>query len=108
MRAKTLLTQAWLTLAIALSGSLAVTGAEAAAAKRVRHDPLIVRGCTQYVPPICAGIVTGGRTYSLFSAIPSLPLGVGVDVYGKVEGISPCLASVHVNVTSWRKNRMHC
>jgi hypothetical protein len=108
MRTRTLSTQAWLTLAIALSGSLAVTGAEAAAAKRVRHDPLVVRGCTQYVPPVCAGIVTGGRTYSLIGTNPSVPLGVGVDVYGKVEGFSPCLASVHVTVTSWRKNRMHC
>jgi hypothetical protein len=100
--------RAWLTLAIALSGSLAVTGAEAAAAKRVKHDPLIVRGCTQYVPPVCAGIVSNGSTYSLFSAGPSLPVGVGLDIYGKVEGVSPCFASVNVNVTSWRKNRMHC
>jgi hypothetical protein len=108
MRAKTLLTQAGLTLAVALAGSLTMTAAEAAAAKRVAHDPLVVRGCTKYVPPVCAGIVSGGRTYSLLSAVPSVPLGVGVDVYGKVEGISPCLASVHVTVTSWRKNRMHC
>jgi hypothetical protein len=108
MRAKILLTAAGIALAIAMAGSLAMTGAEAAAAKRVRHDPLVVRGCTSYVPAVCVGIVTGGRTYSLIGATPSVPLGVGVDVYGKVEGISPCLASVHVTVTSWRKNRMHC
>jgi hypothetical protein len=98
---------AWLTLAIALSGSLAVTGAEAAAAKRIKHDPLIARGCTRYIVPACVGVTSGGTTYSLFSAGPSIPVGVGVDVYGKLEGVSPCFGT-NVNVTSWRKNRMHC
>jgi len=53
------------------------------------------------------GVTSGGTTYSLFSAGPSIPVGVGVDVYGKLEGVSPCFGT-NVNVTSWRKNRMHC
>ena len=100
--------RAWLTLAVALCASLAVNDVEAAAAKRMRSDALILRGCTHYIPPVCAGITSRGTTYSLFSAGPSLPLGVGVDVYGRVEGVSPCLASTHVRVTSWRRNRMRC
>src|SRR5262245_8490805 len=98
----------WLAFAVALCASLAVNDVEAAAAKRVRADALVLRGCTHYVPPVRAGITSRGATYSLFSAGPPLPLGVGVDVYGRVEGVSPCLASVNVVVTSWRRNRLHC
>jgi hypothetical protein len=98
------------TLAIGLCATLVATDAEAAARKRVRapSDPLIVRGCTHYLPPVCLGVTSGLTTYSLFSAGPSLPAGVGVDVYGHVGGLSPCLTTTNVIVTSWRPNRMRC
>ena len=99
----------WLTLAIALSACLAVTGAEAAAAKKAakaKVEPPIARGCTHTVAPFCLGVTSGKTTYALFDANPFIPPGTGVTVWGKVSGISPCGTSI--SVTKWQKNKLKC
>ena len=99
----------WLTLAIALSACLAVTGAEAAPAKKAakaKVEPPIARGCTHTVAPFCLGVTSGKTTYALFDANPFIPPGTGVTVWGKVSGISPCGTSI--SVTKWQKNKLKC
>ena len=97
----------WPTVVIALCASLVVTGAEAAAKKRAKVESPLLRGCTISVPPFCAGIVAGGKTYTLFGANPAIPAGIGVDVYGTIGGVSPCFG-IPVQVTSWKRNRVRC
>ena len=45
----------WLTLTIALCGTLAVTGAEAA---KKKSPPPVVVACTQPIEPMCLGVRT--------------------------------------------------
>ncbi len=96
----------WLTLTIALCGSLAVTGSEAATKKRAKVDGPVARGCTHTIPPFCLGVTSGGRTYALLGANPFIPPGVGVDVWGTVTGVSPC--GTAIQVTSWKRNKLRC
>ena len=60
----------WLTLTIALCGSLAVTGAEAAKKGGAKAPPAVV-GCTGQVVPMCFGVRTQkGARYALVDANP--------------------------------------
>jgi hypothetical protein len=95
-----------LALVVALCGSLAATGAEAAAKKRAKGDPLVARGCSHVIPPYCLGVTFRGRTYALLDASPFIPPNVGVDVYGKVTALSPCGPAIQV--TAWKRNRLRC
>jgi hypothetical protein len=103
----------WLTLAIALSAILAVTGAQGEAAKKeaakkakAKPEPAIAQGCTKQIPPFCLGVTSGQTTYALFDANPSIPAGIGVTVWGKATGVSPCGTSI--SVTKWQKNKLKC
>ena len=98
----------WLTLAIALSACLAVTGAEAAAKKAAKPkvEPPIASGCTHTVAPFCLGVTSGKTTYALFDANPFIPPGTGVTVWGRVTGVSPC--GTAISVTRWQRNKLKC
>jgi hypothetical protein len=91
----------WLTLTVALCGTLTVTGAEAAKAQPV------YRGCSHFVAPLCMGITSRGKVYALIGAFPFIPPGTGVDVYGTVTTASPC-GGTTIQVTSWRQNTLRC
>jgi hypothetical protein len=98
----------WQIILCAVSALAMTTAAEAAKkTTRGKTEPPIMRGCTIAVPPLCTGMVAGGRTYALMGAVPAIPTGIGVDVYGTVSGVSLCVA-VPVQVTSWKRNRMKC
>src|SRR5258705_9065035 len=92
----------WLTMVVALSASLAVTGAEAAAKKK--GDPMVARGCTHPVAPLCLGLTTpGGKTYALLDPSPWIPLHIDVRVYGKVTSASPC--GTAIQVSAWQADK---
>jgi len=93
----------WLTLAIALCASLAVTAADAAVKKRAAGP--IARGCTQQVSPACVVLVSPGKTLALVGAVPFIPAGIGADVSG-TPTTSPCGPSIQV--ASWKPNRLKC
>ena len=100
----------WLSGVVVLCGALAVTGAEAAAAKKAKAakaPPPVAAGCTKAIPPFCMGVTSGKTTYALFDANPWIPPGTGVTVWGKVTGISPC-GSTAISVTAWKKNKLKC
>jgi hypothetical protein len=96
-----------LTLAIALCGAVAMTAADAVAAKRVRvaGPPPVARGCTNAIAPFCMGVTSRGTTYALFGAIPFIPPGIGVDVWGTV---TPGLCGTTIQVSSWSRNALRC
>ena len=91
-----------LTLTVALCGALGVTVAEAAP----KPQP-VYRGCSHFVAPLCMGITTRGKTYALIGALPFIPPGTGVDVYGTVTSASPC-GGTTIQVTSWQRNKLRC
>jgi hypothetical protein len=94
----------WLTLSVALGCALAVTTAEAKT--RATAQP-VYRGCSHFIAPLCMGITSRGKTYVLVGALPLVPPGTGVDVFGTVTGPSPC--GTQLQVTSWRQNtKLHC
>jgi hypothetical protein len=95
-----------LTLTLALCGALAVTAAEAAPKARAAAQP-VYRGCSHFVAPLCMGITSRGKTYALIGALPFIPPGTGVDVYGTVTGASPC-GGTTIQVTSWQRNKLRC
>jgi hypothetical protein len=95
----------WLTLAIALSAIVAVTAAEAAAAKKGKAEAPVAAGCTKQMGP-CLGVTSGKATYALFDAKPSIPAGVGVTVWGKASG--PGICGPQITVTKWAKNKLKC
>lgn len=95
----------WLGMAVACAAAFGVATAAQAASKK-RMVP-VVRGCTHFVVPACVGITRGGKTYVLHGGQPWIPTGVGIDVYGKIEGVSMCGGTV-VQVTSWKRNRLLC
>jgi hypothetical protein len=93
----------WLTVAIALCGTLAVAGAEAAP-----KPQLVYRGCSHFVAPLCMGITSRGKTYAVIGALPFIPPGTGVDVYGTVTSSTPCGVPT-IQVSSWRQNnKLRC
>ena len=101
--------RAWLTLTIAVCGALAVTGAEAAAKKKVRvaaKGPApIASGCTYFQAPMCFGVTTAGKVnYSLWDAKAWIPPRTGVDIWGKTTGTGPC-GVPSIQVTSWKPNK---
>jgi hypothetical protein len=92
----------WLTLTIAVCGTLAVTGAEAA--KKKSPSPVVV-GCTQPIAPMCLGVRTArGATYALFDANPWIPPGTAVTVSGTVTGPSIC-GVPGIKVSAWSPNK---
>jgi hypothetical protein len=96
-------TKHWLTLAVALCAPLAVTGAEAAP----KAAQPVYRGCSHFVAPLCMGMTSRGKVYALIGALPFIPPGTGVDVYGTVTTASPC-GGTTIQVTSWRQNKLRC
>jgi len=96
-----------LSLVALLCGSLAVTGAEAAAKKKMgKAPPPVAVGCTKAIPPFCIGITSGKTTYALFDTNPYIPPGTGVAVWGKVSGAGPCGTSI--SVSSWKPVKLKC
>ena len=92
----------WLTLTIALCGTLAVTGAEAA---KKKSPPPVVVGCTQPIAPMCLGVRTArGATYALFDANPWIPPGTAVTVSCTVTGPSIC-GVPGIKVSAWSPNK---
>ena len=118
----------WLSAVVVLCGALAVTGADAAAAKKkaaeakapapaadaaapkkkaaARGPAPIAAGCTKAIPPFCVGVTSGKTTYALFDSSPWIPPGTGVTVWGKVTSVSPC--GTAISVTAWKKNNLKC
>jgi hypothetical protein len=97
----------WLTLTLALCGTVAVTGAEAAAkkAKAIAKGPgPIARGCTYAQAPYCLGVATSKGTYSLWDAKPWIPPGTAVEVWGKATGPGMC-GGTAIQVTSWKASK---
>ena len=95
----------WLTLTIALCGSLAVTGAEAAKKRGGPKAPPAVVGCTGQVAPMCFGLRTPkGASYALLDANPWIPPGIGVTVSGPATGPSPCGVPA-IKVAKWTANK---
>jgi hypothetical protein len=102
MAAKWWAAKYWLMSAVALSGCMAATGAEAA--KRGAKPPPPIVGCTHPTAPFCIGVTTSkGKTYALFGANPFIPLGAGVTVWGQETGASPCGPAIQV--VKWQPNR---
>jgi hypothetical protein len=99
-------TKHWLTLAVALCAPLAVTGAEAAPKARAPAQ-LVYRGCSHFVAPLCMGMTSRGKTLALIGAVPFIPPGTGVDVYGTVTTATPCGIAT-VQVASWKQNKLRC
>jgi hypothetical protein len=94
----------WLTVTVALCGAFAVTAAEAKT--RATATP-VYRGCSHFIAPLCMGLTSRGKTYVLVGALPLVPPGTGVDVFGTVTGPSPC--GTQIQVTSWRQNaKLRC
>ena len=96
----------WLTLTIALCGSLAVTGAEAAkkGGAKAKAPPAVV-GCTGQIAPMCFGVRTPkGASYALFDANPWIPPGIGVTVSGAVTSPSSCGVPA-IKVAKWAPNK---
>jgi len=117
----------WLSAVVVLCGALAVTGADAAAAKKkaaakapapaadatapkkkaaAKAPAPVAAGCTKAIPPFCVGVTSGKNTYALFDSNPWIPPGTGVTVWGRVSGVSPCGTAIYV--TSWKKNNLKC
>jgi hypothetical protein len=96
-----------LCLVALLSGSLAVTGAEAAAKKKAaaKAPPPVAVGCTRAIPPFCIGVTSGKSTYALFDATPFIPSNTGVAVWGKV---SPGPCGPGISVSSWKPVKLKC
>jgi hypothetical protein len=94
----------WLTLTIALGGTLAVTAAEAAKKKSASPPPVAV-GCTQPIAPMCLGVRgSRGATFALFDANPWIPPGTAVSVWGTVTGPSIC-GVPGIKVSAWAPNK---
>src|SRR5262245_49135351 len=94
----------WLTLTIALCGSLAVTAAEAAKKGGAKAPPAVV-GCTGQVAPMCFGLRTGrGASYALLDANPWIPPGIGVTVSGAAVSPGPCGVPA-IKVAKWTANK---
>jgi hypothetical protein len=94
----------WLTVTVALCAAFAVTAAEAKT--RATATP-VYRGCSHFIAPLCMGLTSRGKTYVLVGALPLVPPGTGVDVFGTVTGPSPC--GTQIQVTSWRQNaKLRC
>jgi hypothetical protein len=93
----------WLVSAMALTASLAVTGAEAAK-KGAKPPPPVAVGCSHPIAPFCIGVTTVKGTYAMFDAKPFIPPGIGITVWGKVTGMSPCGAAA-ISVTKWEPNK---
>jgi hypothetical protein len=92
----------WLTLSVALCCALAVTAAEA----KIRPAP-VYRGCSHFIAPLCMGLTSRGKTYVLVGAVPLVPPGTSVDVFGTVVGPSAC--GTQLQVTSWKtNNKLRC
>jgi hypothetical protein len=91
---------------VAVCGALAVTGAEAAAKKKVaKGPPPIAQGCTHAQAPFCLGLTTSKKaTYSLWNANPWIPPGTAVQVWGTPSGQGPCGAT-SIQVTSWKPGK---
>jgi hypothetical protein len=98
----------WLTVAMALSATLAVTGTEAVAQAKAKAKPErpVAQGCTKAIPPFCLGVTSGKTTYALFDANPWIPPGTPVTVWGKASGSGPCGPSI--SVTKWQKAKLKC
>jgi hypothetical protein len=106
MTARHSLTRVGLALTVALCGTLAVSGAHAEAKKRAAPQ-LVYRGCSHFVAPLCMGVTSRGRTYAVIGAMPFIPPGTGVDVYGTVTSNTPCGVPT-IQVSSWRQNKLRC
>jgi hypothetical protein len=95
-----------LSLVAVLCGSLAVTGAEAAAKKKMgKAPPPVAVGCAKAIPPFCIGVTSGKTTYALLDANPFIPSNTGVAVWGKVAP-GPCGPSI--SVSSWKPVKLKC
>ena len=106
MTARHWLTRFGLASTVALCATLAVSGAQAEAKKRAAPQ-LVYRGCSHFVAPLCMGITSRGRTYAVIGAMPFIPPGTGVDVYGTITGASPCGVTT-IQVSSWQQNKLRC
>jgi hypothetical protein len=85
------------------AGMLMLVAAQAQAAPK---DVVVLKGCTQFMPPACLGMISGGAAYGLISD-KQLPRGVGLTVTGRLKGVSACLGKT-VQVISWKPNKMAC
>jgi len=71
------------------------------------QGPAGLSGCSHFVARSAWAFNLARKVYALIGALPFIPPGTGVDVYGTVTGSSPC-GGTTIQVTSWRQNKLRC